>query len=104
MVIYTIALVDPVERDANPKLLRRIAEASGGAAFAPMHADEIMNVLQEIAVDIRSAYTLGYVSTNSAEDGAFRRIRVIVESPDLGRLVVRTRGGYLAGTAREQDR
>jgi Ca-activated chloride channel homolog len=96
-VIYTVALVDPVERDTNPGLLRRIAQANGGEAFVPRNADDITEVLQHIARDIRHTYTLGYVSTNSARDGAFRRIRLIVHSPDRRRLVVRTRSGYLAG-------
>jgi Ca-activated chloride channel family protein len=96
-VIYTVALVDPVERDTNPGLLRRIAQANGGEAFAPRNADDITEVLQHIARDIRHTYTLGYVSTNSARDGAFRQIRLIVQSPDRRRLVVRTRSGYLAG-------
>jgi VWFA-related protein len=97
VVIYTVALVDPVDRDANPRLLKRIAQVSGGEAFEPKNADEITEVLQRIARDIRHTYTLGYVSDNSARDGAFRQIRVGVESPDGRRLGVRTRGGYLAG-------
>ncbi len=96
-VIYTVALTDPVDRDANPGLLRRIAQANGGAAFAPRNADDITEVLQHIAQDIRHTYTLGYVSTNNARDGAFRQIRLIVQSPARRRLVVRTRSGYLAG-------
>ena len=96
-VIYTVALVDPVDRDANPGLLRGIAQANGGEAFTPRSADDIGDVLQRIARDIRHTYTLGYVSTNNARDGAFRQIRLIVQSPDRRRLVVRTRSGYLAG-------
>jgi Ca-activated chloride channel family protein len=95
-VIYTVALVDPVERDTNPGLLRRIAQANGGEAFAPRNADDITEVLRHIARDIRHTYTLGYVSTNSARDGAFRQIRLIVQSPDRRRLIVRARSGYLA--------
>ena len=96
-VIYTVALVDPAERDTNPGLLRRIAQANGGEAFAPKNANDITEVLREIARDIRHTYTFGYASTNSARDGAFRQIRVIVQSPDRRRLVIRTRSGYLAG-------
>jgi VWFA-related protein len=96
-VIYTVALVDPVERDTNPGLLRRIAGANGGEAFAPRSPDDITEVLRQIAQDIRHTYTLGYVSTNNSRDGAFRHIRLIVQSPDRRRLVVRTRSGYLAG-------
>jgi VWFA-related protein len=96
-VIYTVALVDPLERDANPKLLKQIARASGGEAFAPRDIREITEVLRHIARDIRQTYTIGYVSTNSARDGAFRLVRVIVDAPNRRRLVVRTRAGYLSG-------
>jgi hypothetical protein len=96
-VIYTVALVDPLEGDANPKLLKRIARASGGKAFAPRDIREITEVLRHIARDIRQTYTIGYVSTNSARDGAFRLVRVIVDAPNRRRLVVRTRAGYLSG-------
>ena len=96
-VIYAVALVNPVDRDGNPGLLRRIAEATGGEAFTPRRVEDIPRILKRIAADIRHTYTLGYVSTNMARDGAFRRIRLIVQSSDRGRLVVRTRGGYLAG-------
>jgi Ca-activated chloride channel homolog len=95
-VIYTVALVDPVDRDANPGLLRRMAQANGGEAFTPKNVEDITEVLQHIARDIRHTYTIGYVSTNNARDGAFRQIRLIVQSPDRRRLVVRTRRGYLA--------
>ena len=96
-VIYTVALADPVDRDANPGLLRRIAQANGGEMFAPRDASDITEVLQRIAQDIRHSYTLGYVSTNDARDGVFRQIRVIVQAPERRRLIVRTRNGYLAG-------
>ena len=105
-VIYTVALVDPVGGDANPGLLRRIAQANGGEAFAPRRPDDITKVFQRIAQDIRHTYTLGYLSTNSARDGAFRQIRLVVQPPDRRRLVVRTRSGYLAGlptSRRERD-
>lgn len=101
-VIYTVALVDSVDRDANPGLLRRIAQANGGEAFAPRNPDDIAEILQRIVQDIRHTYTLGYVSTNNAKDGAFRQIRLFVQSPDRRRLVVRTRSGYLAGLPKSQ--
>ncbi len=102
-VIYTVALVDTVDGDTNPGLLRRIAQASGGEAFAPRNADQITEVLRHVARDIRHTYTLGYVSTNTTRDGGFRQIRLIVQSPDRRRLVVRTRTGYLAGLPKRSD-
>ena len=103
-VVYTVAIVDPVERDTNPKLLRRIAQASGGEAFEPKGVGDITEVLRHIAADIRHTYTIGYVSTNTTRDGAFRRLRVTVAVPaSRQRVVVRTRGGYLAGRQQGQN-
>lgn len=99
VVIYTVGLIDPVDGSGNPRLLKQLSDATGGEAFVPRNVDQIQDVLHQIARDIRHSYTLGYVSTNNARDGTFRKIRVGVSMPDRGRLVVRTRGGYVAGLA-----
>jgi Ca-activated chloride channel family protein len=98
-VIYTLALVDSGSRDANPRLLKELAEASGGESFRPDRPREIVDVLSRIARDIRHAYTVGYTPTNTARDGAFRSVRIVVTAPPGRRLVVRSRAGYLAGTS-----
>jgi VWFA-related protein len=98
-VIYTVALTDPAESDSNPRLLKRLAEASGGEAFRPRNADDIAAVLRYIANEIRHTYTLGYVPSNTTRDGAFRQIHLNVHPPDGGRVTVRTRAGYIAGPA-----
>lgn len=95
-VIHTIAFRDPVDFDANPGRLRRIAEGSGGDAYAP-RIGEIDPVLRQIAGNIRRTYTIGYVPTNSVRDGQFRRVTVRVTGPAGRDVRVRTRPGYLAG-------
>jgi Ca-activated chloride channel family protein len=99
-LVYTVALVDPDGRGANPKVLKRIAEATGGQAYRPDDPREIARVLQEIAEDLRHTYTVGFVSSNPARDGAFRKLRVVVDAPGRRRLAVRTRSGYLASSDR----
>ena len=99
--IYTIALVDPAARDANPQLLKELALESGGESFRPDDPEEIAAAFDRIAHDIRRTYTLGYVPNNAAHDGAFRRVRVVVTAPPGKSLVVRTRAGYLAGATRK---
>ena len=101
-VIYTIALVIPGVRDANPTLLKELAQASGGQSFRPdtVAPQEIAEALGQIARDIPRTYTIGYTSTNTARDGAFRRVRVVVRAPPGQRLVVRSRAGYIAGIAK----
>jgi VWFA-related protein len=95
--IYTVGVIDPLEREAEPGLLRRLAQATGGASYFPRYVNEVEDVLREIARDIRHSYTLGYVSSNGARDGGFRRIRVTVSDPIRRSLVVRARDGYRAG-------
>jgi VWFA-related protein len=96
-VLYTIALIDPVDREASPRRLKQLAEASGGEAFQPDNFSQISDVLQRVARDIRNSYTIGYVPTEGDGGGRFRRIRVAVNVPQLGGLSVRTRQGYVMG-------
>jgi Ca-activated chloride channel homolog len=99
-VIYTIALVAPAARDANPALLKELAQASGGESFRPDAPLEISEALGQIARNIRHTYTVGYAPTNTARDGAFRRVRVVVTAPPGRPLVVRSRAGYVAGSTK----
>ncbi len=96
VVIYTVALVDPGDPDKNPQLLKKVAAASGGEAFEPGDLRGVSDVLKHIARDIRNTYTIGYVPTNRARDGRFRRVRVRIDSTGGSALVVHTRAGYVA--------
>jgi Ca-activated chloride channel family protein len=95
VVIYTVALLDPLNRDQNPKALRRLAEATGGLSFEPRRVSAVGSVLGTIAADIRSRYTLAYAPADAKGDGRLRRINVMVQPPTGGKLKVRTRTGYV---------
>jgi Ca-activated chloride channel family protein len=100
VVIYTVAVVDPLER-SNTKVLKQLAQASGGEAFQPENAAEIVSVLRHIARDIRHTYTIGYEPGDAKRDGTFRKVSVVVRSSDGRRLNVQTRTGYVAGRSAE---
>jgi Ca-activated chloride channel homolog len=100
--IYTVGIIDPLERQANPKLLKRLASATGGESFFPRRLDQVEDVFGRIARDVRNSYTLGYVSSNSSRGGEYRHIRVVVTDPSRGSLSVRTRDGYRAGGIRQR--
>lgn len=100
-VIYTIALVDPLDTDADPGFLRQLSEASGGVAFRPRNAGEIEEILQRVARDIRNMYTIGYVpsataAARRARQEGLRRVTVDVRLPTGQKLNVRTRRAYRA--------
>src|SRR5579872_5261341 len=96
-IIYTVGLFAPNDRDANPKVLRRLAQETGGQAFFPGKPSEVTETCERIARDIRNQYTIGYVSTNAHRDGVYRAIRVSAQAPGHGKLFVRTRSGYIRG-------
>jgi Ca-activated chloride channel family protein len=98
-LVYTIGIYDPDDEDKNPDVLRRLAGATGGEAFLPGKFDDVVAICERIARDIRHQYTLGYVSSSAAKPGVFRSIRVVARSGGNGKLVVRTRSGYIASKA-----
>ena len=98
-LIYTIGIFDPDDEDKNPDVLRRLARATGGDAFLPDKLDDVVAICERIARDIRHQYTLGYISSNAAKPAVYRSIRVVARSAGNGKLVVRTRSGYIAGKA-----
>jgi VWFA-related protein len=99
VVIYTIALIDPLALDQNPKALRRLADGTGGLAFQPDNVAVVSRVFQSIAHDIRSRYTVAYAPPEPDAKGHLRRVRVVIEAPGRTGLKVRTRTGYVAESA-----
>jgi VWFA-related protein len=97
-IIYTIGIFDDEDEDSNPQLLKRLAAATGGEAYFPARYDETVAICSRIAKDIRNQYAIGYTSTNAARNGSFRAVRVSAGSPRLGKLIVRARTGYVAGS------
>lgn len=94
--IYTIGLFDEQDDDRNPRVLKQLAEATGGDVFLPQSIKEAVPICERIARDIRNQYTIAYVPTNGKQDGTYRVIQVKARTPGRGRLSVRTRAGYHA--------
>jgi len=55
-------------------------------------------ISRQVAHDIRNQYTIGYKPTNPRSSGGFRQIRVDAKVKGRGKLIVRTKSGYYAGT------
>jgi len=91
--IYTIGIYDEDDPEKNEGVLKRLAQVSGGAFYHPKTLEEIVPICRQIAKDIRTRYTIGYVP--SAEGKPERHIKVMASSPDHPKLVVRTRTSYV---------
>jgi Ca-activated chloride channel family protein len=80
--------------------LMEIARLTGGRAVFPASMKELDSMYAAIAAEIRGQYVLGYVPTNSARDGQWRKVEIRVKRPSSERLQVRTREGYFAPVQR----
>ncbi len=92
--VYTVALVDPLDSESDPKKLARFANTSGGTAFQPADVAGAERALQQIASDIRHSYTIGYEPEGGQRPPGFHKLKVEVRAADGRLLKVRTREGY----------
>lgn len=77
----------------NDKVLKRLAEETGGRAFFPSKIDEMAVNFQDISLELRNQYSLGYRSANRQKDGSFRNIKISTTRKDAK---VFHRKGYYA--------
>jgi Ca-activated chloride channel homolog len=93
--IYTVGIYDEDDPERNEPVLRDLARVSGGVFYHPKALDEIVPICRQIAQDIRTRYTIGYIP--ATEGKAVRHIKVTAASAEHPKLVVRTRTSYLFG-------
>lgn len=76
--------------------LQDIAAVTGGMALFPTSADQLDEMYARIAEEIEARYSLGYLSTNTKTDGAWRKVEIKLLRPDLKNVRLRARPGYYA--------
>lgn len=102
-LFYGIGIYDPSDGDANPGVIRKLAQDTGGEAYFPKDVVEVTGLCQIIARDLRSQYMLSYSPSNADYDGRYRRIEVKVKDPQHRKLIVRTRTGYYATAPKQTN-
>ena len=101
--IFIIGIVNPTEDlgpDPNGRaIIEDLAQISGGQAFFPDSVDELEDICNKIALELRNQYVLGYHPTNEAKDGKWRKIRLKINTPKgLPNFSVHGKSGYYAET------
>ena len=93
VTVYAIGLVENTgsARQTLQMTLRQIVETTGGQAFFPATMKDVESAYDKVLAEITGQYHVGYLSTNTAKDGAWRKVDVRVKRPDLR---VRARKGY----------
>ncbi len=80
-----------MESPKYDKILKKLAEETGGRAFFPPKIDDLAKSFQDISQELRSEYSLAFRPSHSDEAGAFRTIKL--ESTRKG-VKLRARKGY----------
>jgi Ca-activated chloride channel homolog len=99
VTVYSVGFLEHQSRSLqNEQRLRltQLATESGGEAFFPMSMKQIEEAYDKILAQIRAQYSLGYVSTNTSPDGAWRRVEIKIRRPGLGAIRLQARKGYFA--------
>ena len=96
-VIYSIACGPSKlfrgRRSGDTSTLKKLSDETGGTTFTLGPNSNLGPIFEQIADELRSQYSLAYVSTDADQDGKFRRIKII---PRNRSLKVRARKGYYA--------
>ena len=82
----------------NGRFLRQLSSETGGSYAFGDNLQQLDELYDKLLEELFSQYTLGYVSTNSKQNGKYRKIRVEVDREDVK---VRARRGYF-GPAPEE--
>jgi Ca-activated chloride channel family protein len=96
VAVYAIGLRDKnrsARRTFNEAdyVLRTLAQSTGGRVFFVTDVDELPQIYNQIADELATQYTIGFISTNTVRDGAWRQIAVRVVQSGV---VARTKAGY----------
>ena len=93
-VIYTISTnISHVETDGD-KVMRYLAEETGGNAFFPFEAKDLNQSFENIANELRHQYNLFYRPEPLKNDGLYHHVQIRVKNRHD--LIVRARKGYYA--------
>jgi Ca-activated chloride channel homolog len=84
-------------------ILEELADLTGGKAFFPFSGEEMREAFDEIAVDLRQQYSIGYLPTNFQVDGKLRRIKIKLAAVKTGKANLRYRTGYIANGKGQSD-
>jgi Ca-activated chloride channel family protein len=94
--IFDLSPATDEERE-GPSLLSEITEATGGRTFALNNINELPDVADKIAIELRNEYVIGYKPVKKVKDGKWHKIKVKLTPPKgLPPLSIYAKKGYYA--------
>jgi len=95
LTVYTIGLMGSNhQRQGGRDALQMLAQGTGGVAYFPDTIDQVADVTETIAHDIRLQYLISYRPQNQGAKPDDRTVRVDAHAPGYRKLTVSTRSGF----------
>lgn len=99
IMVYSIAVfgteLRTIEERLGPELLASVSEVTGASAYVLDNPDQLSQITEHIALELRNQYVLGYAPAGSRHDGKWRKIKVRLALPrGIPPLLVQSRTGY----------
>ena len=100
VIVYAIGINGPPMGKWSrygDNVLDELASISGGKAFFPRNSTRMNEALEQIALELRHQYSIGYRPSNFSLDGKWHRVKVkATPLPEFNRVFIRSREGYFA--------
>lgn len=102
-IVYSIIVV-PIEADAGRDIggehaLIQISRDTGGKYYYASGINQLDAAFRKISDELRTQYLLAYYPSQRASDSDFRRIKILVNTPEAKDWTVRARAGYYTSKA-----
>ena len=81
MVIEGDVRVYAIGLNYRPRLLRQLADETGGKVLVAQNMAELPDVVQRLSTELRTEYLLGYTSSNAPNDGKYHKVKIEVVQP-----------------------
>ena len=102
VMLYSIGVLNRIDLVSKTGfsarvLLEELAKATGGRGFFPQGITEMDDDFQNIALELRHQYSVGYKPKDLVLDGKWHHLKVAIRpTGDFPRLMVRNKQGYFA--------
>lgn len=104
--IYTVGFINELDKEGGfirkspqkqaKNFLEKLAEETGGKSYFPNDLSELNGIARDIANELRTQYSIGYLPDNTKPDGTYRNIRVVVkDGPGDQKRIAITRTGLI---------
>jgi Ca-activated chloride channel family protein len=101
VTVYSIGVDDEAPGSPGEKVLREIAENTGGRFFNPVTTEGMYETFEQIALELRHQYSISYKPSDFIANGKWRRVKVKIDPPfGAAQMFIRNRPGYYAWVTR----